>query len=166
MFDTTRGMPQLTPRFMAERALQSLYDLTGYQLLACDAYITYTTENKMSFTFKRDNNTVFYTADVDTVTGRTIDMRFELSSETAIDITKFTFPDGIINYESAAKYFYEHSSFGDRRQIVRIEKDPLLSNRHSVVVKLFTENNDFFIIYIDSDLYLPYHLQGPYLSEN
>jgi hypothetical protein len=77
--------------------------------------------------------------------------------DSPIDATNIIKPEKFssMSNEEIAKWYYENSTFGDRRKVIRTEPD------HLGFIRLYLENGDFYEAILDNARVIQY-LSGPY----
>lgn len=156
-------MPTL--RESAEAALQQLYNITGYQVQKC--YVL-STGSTLFFSMDRDNfnfgSFFSYSINPMLVSAEGVVYPWQLTisykndgADSPIDATKIIKPENSssMSNDKIAKWYYENSTFGDRRKVIDTEPD------HIGFIRLYLENGDFYEATLDNSRAIQY-LAGPY----
>ncbi|WP_313133288.1 M56 family metallopeptidase [Anaerocolumna sp.] len=156
-------MPTL--RESATAALQQLYDMTGYQVQKC--YVL-STGDILFFSMDKDNfnheSFFYYFMNPVLITDEGVIYPWQVTIlyknedvDSPIDATNIIKPEKLssMSNEEIAKWYYENSTFGDRRKVIRTEPD------HLGFIRLYLENGDFYEAILDNARVIQY-LSGPY----
>ena len=145
---------------IAKIALRQLYNMTGIQIQKCYAQGT---ESHVAFSMDGTdfNHKCFYSADFDDgiCTGMLIAYQTDVIDYSPIDPANVIKPadDAGMTDAQKAQWYYENSSFGDRRVIVSaIEDSP-----YDAVVSLVVDDGNFYEVTFNDNTGLPQTFVGP-----
>lgn len=157
----------MAPREAANIALRALYDMTGYQVDSCYAQTTGFDFSRVDLKFSHVDSDKMYDyfceIAVDAQTGRIISIfinYYEDPRRHPFKTEDFVKPESFssMNYGQIAQYYYENSSYGDRRPIVRFERSML----NGITVNLYLDTGEFYAVDFNQENGLPYSFFGPY----
>lgn len=166
-YDSGRNMNTIPLRQLAQTALRNLYDMTGVQI--DESYVISTGYGQLCFMESPDgyDTEVFFSASVDDCTGTIGQIQIAYRQGDAefspIDPAAIVKPEGYADMspEAMAAWYYENSTFGDRRAVARTEGE--LGN-----VRLYLADGDFYEVFSGSytvdgvECTLPCAYYGPY----
>lgn len=160
---------KLSVHEIATIALRQLYDMTGFQPEKCYVFANWAGDQCLiNFSLVEDgyDHESFFTANINGITGKVFQLILSWRQKgveySPLDPSIYA-PDGYETKRPAelAQWFYEHSSYGDRRAVVSTEEH--LSPKNTVdMVKLMLGNGDFYEVNMQEDVGLPYYFSGPY----
>ena len=163
-FDIERNMKTLSLREMTQIALRHLYDMTGILIKSCNIDTRYGV--CLTMTHDGDHES-FFSASLDNCTGSINQMHIAWKQAgveySPIDPSNCVKPDNAasMSISELVRWYYENSSYGDRRKVVRTEE--VLTPRNTVShVILYLENEDFYEVHIQENAGMPGSFYGPY----
>ncbi len=150
----------------AQSALQQLYDMTGYQVKECymffdDNYENADDDNTFYFSMDKDDfnsgTFLYYTLTDSSLWNLHISYKND-GTNSPIDATEIAVPDNMssMSDEEIAKWYYENSTFGDRRAVVRTE-----ANQNGFI-RLYLEDGDFYEVTLNASNRVIQGIIGPY----
>lgn len=174
ILDPESGVVLLTFRERAQIALRGLYDMLGYLPERCGAWGTQHDYSSIFFGHTAHNaryNRNFYCATIDAVTGDAlyIDMLYNGSYDGrdidyGIPTDVLVKPPGMrrMSPQEIALWYYEHSSYGTREPILRVEQSPFAFGDTSCMFNLVLEDNRFYEVGFSAASPFPISFYGPY----
>jgi len=162
-YDAYKNEMTFSARVLANIALQELYNTTAYQPEKCYVFCSgdYYCDSLVFSLYEDGYEKSFFNADFDASTGEVLRMniiwRQDGAQYSPIDPAKCDLPINALSMTDAqiAQWFYENSTFGDRRAVVSAEHE-------GQTVKLTLENGDFYEVSMQESVGLPQGFYGPH----
>jgi hypothetical protein len=158
-YDSEEKYLMPTLRESAQYALQQLFDMTGYQVEECYVLSTgstlYFSMDDKAFNF----GSFYYYAIIPGLNPWNLFISYKNDgANSPIDTTDIVVPKNLsgMSDEQIAQWYYENSTFGDRRKVVSTGLDIIGA------VRLYLENGDFYEVTLNKSDRVIQRITGPY----
>lgn len=154
-------------QYTAQAAMQLLYDMYGYLPAASHVYSTphgmyFCHSPTMRSVFEYIKSDCFFSVAIDADTGAFSGFSFSPGEGYPPHTGELVRWAHEQDYASIAQFFYEHSSYGTRAPVLRTETSYPYEDASTACVKLFIENDYFYMVDVNCTLALPVFMFGPY----